>query len=57
MAGIYLRVLRRIEERPDQALAQRVSLTVAEKAWVAARALQGKGVPERHPAERLPAEE
>ncbi len=57
MAGIYLRVLRRIEERPDQALAQRVTLTVAEKAWVAARALHGRGVPERHPAERLPAEE
>jgi phytoene synthase len=57
MAGIYLRVLHRIEERPDSAFAQRVSLTVREKAWVAGRALLGKGVPERHPAERLPAEE
>jgi 15-cis-phytoene synthase len=57
MAGIYLRVLRRIEERPDEAFAQRVSLTGREKAWIAARAWLGKGVPERHPAERLPAEE
>jgi phytoene synthase len=56
MAGIYLRVLRRIETAPDAAFAQRVSLTVREKAWVAGRALLGKGVPERHPAERLPAE-
>jgi 15-cis-phytoene synthase len=57
MAGIYLRVLRHIETDPDAAFAQRVSLTVREKAWVAGRALLGKGVPERHPAERLPAEE
>jgi phytoene synthase len=56
MAGIYLRVLRSIEEHPDAAFAQRVSLTVREKAWVAGRALLGKGVPERHPAERLPAD-
>ena len=57
MAGIYLGVLRRIEERPDQAFAQRMSLTAREKAWIAGRAWLGKGVPERHPAERLPAEE
>ncbi|HSZ69963.1 MAG TPA: squalene/phytoene synthase family protein [Solirubrobacteraceae bacterium] len=53
MAGIYLRLLRRIEEHPDEALARRISLPMREKAWVAARALLGKGVPERHPAERL----
>ncbi len=57
MAGIYLRLLRRIEERPDQALAGRVSLTAREKAWVVGRALLGKGVPEQHPAERLQPEE
>ncbi len=53
MAGIYLRVLRRVEERPDHALAQRASLSAREKAWVAGRALLGRGVPEPHPAERL----
>jgi phytoene synthase len=57
MAGIYLRVLRHVEEHPDRALAGRMSLTTREKAWVAARALLGKGVPERHPAERLQAED
>jgi phytoene synthase len=53
LAGIYLRVLRRIEERPDAALSARVSLSVREKAWVAGRGLLGKGIPERHPAEHL----
>lgn len=53
MAGIYLRVLQRIEERPDEALARRVSLSAREKGWVAGRALLGKGAPEPHPAERL----
>ncbi len=53
MAGIYLRLLRHIESRPDRALAARTSLKTHEKAWVAARALLGKGVPERHPSERL----
>jgi phytoene synthase len=53
MAGIYLRVLRHVEERPDAALARGVSLTVGEKGWIASRALLGRGVPERHPAERL----
>jgi 15-cis-phytoene synthase len=53
MAGIYLRLLRHIEDHPDRALAGRVSLKTREKAWVAGRALVGKGVPERHPAERL----
>jgi 15-cis-phytoene synthase len=53
MAGIYWRLLRRIEERPDRALARRARLSKREKAWVAARALLGKGISERHPAERL----
>ncbi len=53
MAGIYLRLLRHIEDRPDQALAGCISLKSHEKAWVAGRALVGRGVPERHPAERL----
>jgi phytoene synthase len=53
MAGIYWRLLRHIEERPDRALAQRTRLSKREKAWVAARALAGKGIPERHPAERV----
>jgi 15-cis-phytoene synthase len=56
MAGIYLRLLRGIEDHPDRALARRASLRTREKAWVAARALLGKGVPEWHPAERLPPE-
>ena len=53
MAGIYWRLLHHIEERPDRALARRTRLKKREKAWVAARALVGKGIPERHPAERL----
>jgi len=53
MAGIYWRLLGHIEERPDRALARRAQLTKREKAWVAARALLGKGIPERHPAERI----
>lgn len=57
MAGIYLRLLHHIEERPDQVLAGRISLKPREKAWVVGRALVGRGVPERHPAERLPEEE
>ena len=57
MAGIYLRLLRRIEDHPDRALKGRVSLSAREKAWVAGRALLGKGIPERHPAEHLQPEE
>jgi phytoene synthase len=53
MAGIYWRLLGHIEERPDRALASRTRLRKREKAWVALRALSGKGIPERHPAERL----
>jgi phytoene synthase len=57
MAGIYWRLLHHIEERPDRALAQRARLKRREKAWVAARALLGKGIPERHPAERVQEED
>jgi 15-cis-phytoene synthase len=57
MAGIYWRLLHHIEKRPDRALAQRTRLQKREKAWVAGRALLGKGIPERHPAERLQPED
>ncbi len=57
MAGIYWRLLGHIEERPDRALARRARLKKREKAWVAARALLGKGIPERHPAERIQEED
>ncbi|MFI5004468.1 MAG: phytoene/squalene synthase family protein [Solirubrobacterales bacterium] len=57
MAGIYWRLLHHIEERPDRALARRARLKKREKAWVATRALLGKGIPERHPAERLQPED
>jgi phytoene synthase len=53
MAGIYWRLLGHIEERPDRALAQRMRLKKREKAVVALRALLGKGIPKRHPSERL----
>lgn len=43
MAGIYRRVLDRIERRPLEALRGRVSLPAWEKAWVAARSLAGVG--------------
>jgi phytoene synthase len=57
MAGIYWRLLGHIEERPDRALARRARLKKREKAWVASRALLGKGIPERHPAERIQEED
>jgi phytoene synthase len=57
MAGIYWRLLGHIEERPDRALARRTKLKKREKALVAARALAGKGIPERHPAERIEEED
>ena len=41
MAGIYRRVLRRIERDPEAVLQGRVSLPVWEKTWVAARTLAG----------------
>ena len=41
MTGIYRRVLDRIRADPAAALSSRVSLSTAEKAWVAARSLVG----------------
>jgi phytoene synthase len=43
MAGIYLRLLGRIERDPLAVLHRRVSLPAWEKAWVAARSLAGAG--------------
>jgi phytoene synthase len=39
MAGIYRRLLDRIEARPEEALRRRMSLPAREKAWVAARGM------------------
>jgi phytoene synthase len=41
MAGIYRRLLGRIDDEPTAVLTRRVSLPSWEKAWVAARALAG----------------
>jgi phytoene synthase len=41
MAGIYWRVLGRIEKQPSVVLSTRVSLPAHEKAWVAVRSLVG----------------
>ncbi len=43
MAGIYRRVLERIERDPRGALERRVSLTAREKVWVAGRAMLAGG--------------
>ncbi len=43
MAGIYRRLLARIEADPGAVLVRRVSLPTWEKAWVAARSLAGAG--------------
>jgi 15-cis-phytoene synthase len=43
MAGIYSRLLDRIEADPEQAFARRVSLPAREKAWVALRGMMGGG--------------
>jgi phytoene synthase len=39
MAGIYVRLLDRIEARPELAVRRRLSLPAREKAWVAARGM------------------
>jgi phytoene synthase len=44
MAGIYRRLLRRIEREPELVLTGRLSLPGWEKGWVAARSLVGAGV-------------
>lgn len=41
MAGMYRRLLRRIEAEPESVLERRVSLPAWEKGWVAARSLLG----------------
>jgi len=41
MAGIYRRLLARIDAHPQDALSRRMSLPAREKAWVAARAMLG----------------
>jgi phytoene synthase len=41
MAGIYRRILERIEEDPGAVLRRRISLPAWEKAWVATRSLTG----------------
>ena len=41
MAGIYSRLLDRIEADPERALRKRLSLPAREKAWVAARSMLG----------------
>jgi phytoene synthase len=41
MAGIYRRLLDRIDTHPDAVVARRISLPPWEKAWVAARAVAG----------------
>ncbi len=41
MAGIYRRLLVRIEADPQQAIGRRLSLPAHEKAWVAARSVLG----------------
>jgi 15-cis-phytoene synthase len=43
MAGIYRRLLERIDARPEQAMRRRMSLPAHEKAWVAARGMLGVG--------------
>ena len=43
MAGIYSRLLVRIEAQPERALAERISLPTREKAWVAVRSMLGVG--------------
>ncbi len=43
MAGIYSRLLSRIAADPRRALGERISLSMHEKAWVAARSMLGGG--------------
>ena len=43
MAGIYRRLLERIDAEPRRSLSGRMSLPAREKAWVAVRGLMGAG--------------
>jgi len=45
MAGIYRRLLARIEQQPEDVARRRVSLPAGEKAWVAARGLLPRRAP------------
>jgi phytoene synthase len=54
MTGIYRKLLWRIQDHPDLALASRMSLPVRSKAIVAVGSvLRPRRVPEQHPAERV----
>jgi phytoene synthase len=54
MSGIYMRLGRRIEQRPNRALGARTTLPLHEKLWIALRAVCGRRrVSQQHPAERL----
>ncbi len=44
MAGIYKRLLERIDDHPEEAVRRRISLPAHEKAWVAVRGMLGAGV-------------
>jgi 15-cis-phytoene synthase len=54
MAGIYRRILDRLERHPERALGGRVSLPPWEKAWVAARSLAGVAGVGSHAVEGRP---
>jgi phytoene synthase len=54
MSGIYRGLLTRIEDRPDLALGQRMSLPTRRKAWVAARSVLLRRPAESRPAQRSP---
>jgi 15-cis-phytoene synthase len=49
----HSRLLDRIAARPDITLAGRTALSLRERAWIAVRAVAGRGPRELHPAERL----
>src|SRR5439155_26658711 len=51
MAGVYERVLARIEERPTEIRVRRISLPIWEKTWVAARSLALAATPNGRGAE------
>jgi 15-cis-phytoene synthase len=44
MAGIYKRLLERIDDHPEEAVRRRISLPAREKAWVAVRGMLGARV-------------
>ncbi|MBO0893848.1 MAG: hypothetical protein J2O39_05695, partial [Acidimicrobiales bacterium] len=50
LAGIYWRLLRRIERQPAAVLSRRIRVPGWEKAWVVARTLAGAGAGAGWPA-------